>query len=50
MKFRDDCVVTVDNLPENDSYNFASATFTDDGEAINGIGDSCVPILTLYPM
>jgi hypothetical protein len=50
VRFATDCVVTVDNLPENESFNFASACFTAEDEVINGIGESCTPILTLFPL
>lgn len=43
-------VVTITGLIPNESYVFAAAGYASDGACINGIGETCDPIVSLLPL
>ena len=45
-----DEVITINNLTPFETYHFAAAGFTEDGECIGGIGETCETIITLFPL
>jgi len=40
----------VENLTPNATYHFAAAAYTDNGECIGGIGETCESVVTLFPL
>lgn len=45
-----DKVLTINNLTPFEAYHFAAAGFTEDGENIGGIGETCETVITLLPL
>lgn len=50
VKHSFDDIITLNNLTPFESYHFAAAGFTDDGECIGGIGETCETVITLFPL
>lgn len=50
VKHSFDNVVTLNNLTPFEAYHFAAAGFTDDGECIGGIGETCETVVALFPL
>jgi hypothetical protein len=50
VKHNFDTVVTLNNLTPFEAYHFAAAGFTEDGECIGGIGETCETVVTLFPL
>lgn len=45
-----DEVITVTDLLPNETYHFAAAGYTHEGDCIGGIGDTCESVVTLLPL
>lgn len=50
VKHSIDEVITIQNLTPFEAYHFAAAAFTDDGECIGGIGETCDTVVALFPL
>lgn len=45
-----DNIITLNNLTPFEAYHFAAAGFTEDGECIGGIGETCETVIALFPL
>jgi hypothetical protein len=50
VKHEIDEVITVTDLLPNETYHFAAAGYTNEGECLGGIGETCESVVTLQPL